>query len=88
MGRPERCPEEDVGPQLGDLLRAQFGQHQLPHPDSFWDIVLGSGYRATIDALSRNQRDQVRQRLLAQLRSRNITAMRTDVIFGTAKRPG
>ena len=63
------------------------GQHHLDRPDSFWDIVLGSGYRATIDALSRDQRDQVRQRLLGQLRSRNITAVRTDVIFGTAKRP-
>jgi ubiquinone/menaquinone biosynthesis C-methylase UbiE len=83
-------------PALADLFPraaepavvAAPGQHQLDRPDSFWDIVLGSGYRATIDALSRDQRDQVRQRLLAQLRSRNITTVRTDVIFGTAKRPG
>ena len=27
-------------------------QHHLEHPDSFWDVVLGSGYRATVDALS------------------------------------
>lgn len=60
---------------------AAAGQHHLDRPDSFWDIVLGSGYRATIDALSRDQRDQVRQRVLSQLRSRNVTAVRTDVIF-------
>jgi len=66
---------------------AASGQHQLDRPDSFWDIVLGSGYRATIDALSQDQRDQVRQRLLAELRSRSITTVRTDVIFATAKRP-
>jgi ubiquinone/menaquinone biosynthesis C-methylase UbiE len=63
------------------------GQHHLGRPDSFWDIVLGSGYRATIDALGRGQRDEVRHRLLSQLRSRNITTVRTDVIFGTARRP-
>ena len=79
----------DLFPRAAEpAVVAARDQHQLDRPDSFWDIVLGSGYRATIDALSRNQRDQVRQRLLAQLRSRNITAVRTDVIFGTAKRPG
>jgi ubiquinone/menaquinone biosynthesis C-methylase UbiE len=64
------------------------GHHRLDRTDSFWDIVLGTGYRATIDALSPDQHDQVRQRLLAQLRSRSITTVRTDVIFGTAERPG
>jgi ubiquinone/menaquinone biosynthesis C-methylase UbiE len=63
------------------------GQHHLDQPGSFWDIVLGSGYRATIDALSPDQRDRVRQRLLSKLQPHNITTLRTDVIFGIAKRP-
>jgi len=63
------------------------GEHHLDRPDSFWDIVLGSGYRATIEALRQDQRDLVRERLLSELRSRNITTVRTDVIFGTAGRP-
>ncbi|HEX6526555.1 MAG TPA: hypothetical protein VF070_42045 [Streptosporangiaceae bacterium] len=67
---------------------AASGQHHLDRPGSFWDIVLGSGYRATIDALSQDQRDLVQQRLLRQLRSRRITTVRTDVIFGTATQPG
>ena len=68
---------------------AAEGQHHLEHPDSFWDVVLGSGYRATIDALSPHHRDRVRVRLLSELRSRNITTLRTDVVFGTATRgPG
>jgi ubiquinone/menaquinone biosynthesis C-methylase UbiE len=62
---------------------AASGHHQLDRPDSFWDIVLGTGYRATIDALSQDQRDQVRRSLLARLRSRNITTVRTDVIFAS-----
>lgn len=66
---------------------AASGQHHLDRPDSFWDIVLGSGYRATIDALSPDQRHQVQERLLRELRSRNITTVRTDVIYGTARQP-
>jgi hypothetical protein len=67
---------------------AASGQHHLDRPDRFWDIVLGSGYRATVDVLSQEQRDRVRGRLLSELRSRGVTAVRTDVVFGTAQRPG
>jgi len=66
---------------------AAAGQHQLAHPDRFWDIVLGTGYRATVDALGQEQRDRVRGWLLSELRSRAVTAVRTDVVFGTARRP-
>jgi SAM-dependent methyltransferase len=64
------------------------GQHHLKHPDRFWDIVLGSGYRATTDALTPGQQAELRDRLLRRLRAAEITALRTDVIFGTAQRRG
>jgi len=67
---------------------AAAGEHRLDHPERFWDVVLGSGYRATVDALGPERRDRVRASLLAGLRSREITSLRTDVIFGTAVRPG
>ena len=69
-------------------VAAAAGQHRLDHPDQFWDVVLGSGYRATVDALGPEQRDRVREGLLSDLRSREITWLRTDVVFGTAARPG
>ena len=67
---------------------AVAGEHQLDRPDGFWDIVLGSGYRATVDALSQEQQNRLHERLLNELRSRGVTALRTDVVFGTARRPG
>jgi hypothetical protein len=67
---------------------AAEGQHHLEHPNSFWDVVLGSGYRATVDALGPDQRDRLRERLLGELRSRRVTTLRTDVVFGTATRDG
>jgi SAM-dependent methyltransferase len=63
------------------------GRHHLDHPDQFWDIALGTGYRGTVDALSPEQRDSVRKRLLAGLRAAEVTTLRTDVVFGTAERP-
>jgi len=50
--------------------------------------VLGSGYRATVDALTDAQREALRERLLGKLRSRAITSLRTDVVFGTATSGG
>ena len=90
--------DEITTPQaLGDLLvragvpspavEAASGQHRLDHPDRFWDIVLGSGYRATVDALSQQQVDRMRGRLLGELRANNIMELRTDVVFGVAERP-
>jgi len=46
-----------------------------------------TGYRATVDALSPEQRDRVRENLLAGLRSHEVTSLRTDVVSGTAERP-
>jgi ubiquinone/menaquinone biosynthesis C-methylase UbiE len=62
------------------------GQHHLDHPDRFWDIALGSGYRATVDALSPEQRGKVRERVLGNLRRNGVNTLRTDVIFGVARR--
>lgn len=67
--------------------RGPGGQHHLDHPDQFWDIVLGTGYRGTVEALSPEQRNSVRQRLLAGLRAAGVTTLRIDVVFGTAERP-
>jgi ubiquinone/menaquinone biosynthesis C-methylase UbiE len=67
--------------------KARTGSHDLEHPDRFWDVVLGTGYRATIDALATDEREVVRQTVLAGVRERAITRLRTDVVFGTATRP-
>jgi len=72
----------------GPAVVAQEGRHHLDHPDQFWDVVLGTGYRATADALGPGSRDRVRARLLAELRAADVTTLRTDVVFGTARRPG
>jgi hypothetical protein len=63
------------------------GEYPLNSPEVFWDVVLGSGYRATVDALSPAQQAQVRDRVRAGLRSRSVTAITTNVVYGTATKP-
>ena len=71
----------------GTTAVAVPGEHHLEHPDSFWDVVLGTGYRATVDSLGPDQREQVRTHLVRELRSRDVTVVRANVVFGTARRP-
>jgi hypothetical protein len=71
----------------GPAATSVRGQHPLGHPEQFWDIVLGSGYRATIEALSQEQRDTVREHVIRELSSAAVKAVRTDVVFATAERP-
>jgi SAM-dependent methyltransferase len=71
----------------GPTATSVRGRHPLSHPGQFWDIVLGSGYRATIEALRPEQRDTMREHVISGLSSAAVTAVRTDVVFGTAERP-
>jgi SAM-dependent methyltransferase len=87
--------EITTAPALADLLarggisgatvEATAGEcHELERADDFWDIVLGSGYRATVDALEDEQREQLRERVIGELRARRVTRVRNDVVFGSA----
>jgi SAM-dependent methyltransferase len=71
----------------GALAQAMPGEHRLGRHEDFWDVVLGSGYRATVDELAGEQREILRERLLLALQERSITTVRTDVVFATAHRP-
>jgi hypothetical protein len=60
--------------------------HELERPQDFWDIVLGSGFRGTVDALSAEQAEAVREQVLETLAERGVTTLRTDVVFARAKK--
>jgi SAM-dependent methyltransferase len=87
--------EITTAPALADLfarsgianadVEATAGEHHdLERADDFWEIVLGSGYRATVDALGYEQRQWLRERVVRELRARGVTRPRNDVVFGRA----
>jgi hypothetical protein len=49
--------------------------------------MLGSGYRATVDALSTDQQDLLREQVVTALAARDVARIRTDVVYGIARRP-
>ncbi|HTX30733.1 MAG TPA: methyltransferase domain-containing protein [Solirubrobacteraceae bacterium] len=86
--------EITTAPALADLLarggisdatiEATSGEHhELERAEDFWDIVLGSGFRGTVDALSGEQREALREHVVGELRSRGVTELRNDVVFAS-----
>lgn len=62
-------------------------EHPLESPDDWWVIVMGSGYRATVEQLDAEARDRVRQATLEPLRRRAARSVAANVIYATATRP-
>lgn len=57
----------------------------LRSPANLWAIVLGSGFRATVEALSPVERDNVRDQTLRAMT--NIRAVRASAINAHAEKP-
>jgi ubiquinone/menaquinone biosynthesis C-methylase UbiE len=65
---------------------AVSGEQELACPEDFWDIVLGTGYRATVDAMTADQQRALRDRVIDGVRADRIHSVRTDVIHARALR--
>ena len=63
---------------------AEQGVQLLGSPEDFWTIVLGSGYRSTVEQLDSAGRERVRGATLARLAARNIRSVETNAIFAVA----
>jgi hypothetical protein len=66
---------------------AVIGWQELSSPARSARTSLGTGYRATIEALSADQQDLLREQVVTDLAANEIAAIRTDVVCGTATRP-
>jgi len=62
-------------------------RHPIKSGDDWWAIVLGSGYRGTVEELKQAERKLVKQANLAFIRDENISAIQTNVLYGLATKP-
>jgi ubiquinone/menaquinone biosynthesis C-methylase UbiE len=62
------------------------GWHPLNRPEDWWSIILGSGYRSTVDALSTPVRERVKAATIEAVRQERIQELRTDVIYAVARK--
>jgi ubiquinone/menaquinone biosynthesis C-methylase UbiE len=65
----------------------EFGNHPLSSPGDWWTMVLGTGYRGTIEQLSEKDCEQVRFENLDFIRRSGVTAVEANVIYATATKP-
>jgi ubiquinone/menaquinone biosynthesis C-methylase UbiE len=68
-------------------IEAEEATHPLASPDAWWSLVMGSGYRGTIDRLTDDARARVREDNLRYLASAGITAIEANVIYAIARKP-
>jgi len=61
--------------------------HPIKSPEDWWTIVLGSGYRGTIEQLTLTERQKVKEANLTFIRDENISAVETNVLYAVATKP-
>jgi SAM-dependent methyltransferase len=56
-------------------------------PDDWWAIVLGTGYRATVEKLGTDAAQRVRQANLARVAADGVREVQTNVVYAVAAKP-
>jgi ubiquinone/menaquinone biosynthesis C-methylase UbiE len=77
-----------TGSGIGEAdVVAEDGQQALRAPDDWWTVVLGSGYRWTVDQMDDDAIARVRAANLETLRRNGVTSIETNVIYAVATKP-
>ena len=66
---------------------AEDGRQALRSAEDWWTMVLGSGYRWTVDQMEPEMAERLRNANLAWIRSHNVTSVETNVIYAGARKP-
>jgi hypothetical protein len=61
--------------------------HPLARAEDWWKVVLGTGYRSTVDQLTPEQRERVHQANVEGARAQHIASIEVNVNFGVATKP-
>lgn len=61
--------------------------HPINSTEDWWTIILGSGYRGTIEQLSQSDRQRVKEANLAFIRDKKISSIETNVLYALANKP-
>jgi ubiquinone/menaquinone biosynthesis C-methylase UbiE len=61
--------------------------HRIKSAEDWWTILLGSGYRGTIEQLSQSEREKVKEADLAFIRDQKVSSIETNVLYALATKP-
>jgi ubiquinone/menaquinone biosynthesis C-methylase UbiE len=76
---------EEAGIADAEIV-AEDGRQTLRSPDDWWTIILGSGFRYTVEQLGGDTSEKVRLANVDQIRRGGIGAVETNAIFATARK--
>jgi SAM-dependent methyltransferase len=62
------------------------GWHPIASPDDWWNTALGSGLRATVDALDEPDREHVRRTTRAFVADEGIADVEVNVVYASARK--
>jgi hypothetical protein len=62
--------------------------HPISSAEDWWAIVLGSGYRGTIEQLNPSELERVKEANFAFIDDEKISAVETNVLYALATKPG
>jgi ubiquinone/menaquinone biosynthesis C-methylase UbiE len=68
-------------------IAAEDRLHPIKSADDWWTIVLGSGYRGTIEQLTLAEGEKVKEANLAILRDEKISTIETNALYALATKP-
>jgi ubiquinone/menaquinone biosynthesis C-methylase UbiE len=63
---------------------AEPGTHPLSSPAAWWALLMGSGYRGTLEQLDPAARERVKAHNLRYLTAAGVTEVETNVVYATA----
>jgi len=72
------------GDVAADDVVAEAGRHDITSPEDWWTIVMGSGYRGTVEQLSTADREHVRKVNIEHVRRHGITQLDANVVYAVA----
>jgi SAM-dependent methyltransferase len=65
-------------------VTAETGSHALSSADDWWPMVLGTGYRGTIEQLDAEARERIHTACLDFIRTKHVAAVEANVVYGVA----
>ena len=84
---PEALRELISGAGVDDVdVSAEEGVHQLRRPEDWWLMLMGSGYRGTLEQLDPADREVVQRKNLEFVKQANLKSVEANVVYAVSTR--
>jgi len=65
---------------------AAAGSHALGSPEDWWPMVMGTGYRGTMEQLDAEARERVRESCIDYVRKAGVTSVEANVVYAVVRK--